>query len=119
MFYVIGETCLFVDLTELFNSAFNICAVIAEDLPRHACFLNGFFELLVDDLAIGLFHWQQCDRLDVFKIQVKLSGWQCALADTQNDQTLFIAYLNRMVNDPYPIIGSFFFSEKLVVADSH
>jgi len=51
-------------------------------------------------------------------IQVKLGGWQRALANTQYDQTFFIAGLNRMVNDPYPIIGCFFFPKKLVVADS-
>jgi hypothetical protein len=31
-------------------------------------------------------------------IQVKLSGWQRALANTQYDQTFFIAGLNRMVS---------------------
>jgi hypothetical protein len=56
MFYVVGEACLFVDLAELFNSGFNVCAVVAEDLPGHAGFLYDFFELLVNDLAVRLFH---------------------------------------------------------------
>ena len=90
--------------------------LVGENLGRYSRALLGFFQLLVDDLAIGLPYRIQGQRLHLFMAQTPLVGRQIPQPHAEDEQAFFRADLNTVIGDPHPIVAAGQRPRQLVVA---
>jgi len=96
----------------------HIAARIGNNLSRNARFFNGFLQLLVDDLSVGLLNHNQRNRLHVGMSEDVVFPGSVPRRKTQpqHTQAFHRTGLDRKVHDPNPIIGDLLGPGELVIA---
>ena len=117
MLYIIYIVGVGMVRDEFLDAGLHIAPLVGDNLAGNPRFRDGFLQLLVDDLAVGLANRNQCDRLDVgmaedFVFPFRLQPRQ---PQTDHGQAFHTARLDGKVHNPHPIVGDFLTAGEFVI----
>jgi hypothetical protein len=87
-----------------FDSFLDISAVIAGDHPWYAGLLCCLLQLAADGWSVGVLDWFQRDDFQVVMCQFATELSPLRQTNANNQQALGFANLNRVINQPSPIL---------------
>ena len=115
-----GELCQEIDWLGMdMIVTLQVASVVADDITRNnAESLAHFFELSLDDIAVRLLNRLDCENDQVLKLERSSQLPPMRQPDPDDQETLDLSQLDRVVDDECPVGGDFLGTIEFIETDS-